>query len=78
MRYVINYAHQRGVKVSGHLEATSWGDAIEMGIDVLHHGIYAMHEIMPEGIPKALGEARLRDLMTFLLVAPSAEKRASP
>ena len=56
MRYVINYAHQRGVKVSGHLEATSWGDAIEMGIDVLHHGIYAMHEIMPEGIPdQAIG-----------------------
>jgi type 1 glutamine amidotransferase len=26
--------------------------------------------IMPEGIPKLLGEARLKDLLTFLLVAP--------
>ncbi len=56
MRTVINYAHQRGVKVNGHLEETSWGEAIEMGIDVLHHGIYAMKEVMPEGIPpQAIG-----------------------
>jgi putative heme-binding domain-containing protein len=31
---------------------------------------HSAQSIMPEGIPKALGEERLRDLMTFLLVAP--------
>ncbi|MBA3485513.1 MAG: ThuA domain-containing protein [Pirellulales bacterium] len=31
---------------------------------------HSPQSIMPEGIPKALGEERLRDLMTFLLVAP--------
>ena len=51
LRTVINYAHQRGVKVSGHLERTTWGEAIEMGIDVLHHGIYSFPEIMPKDIP---------------------------
>jgi imidazolonepropionase-like amidohydrolase len=51
LRTVINYAHQRGYKVNGHLERESWGNAIEMGIDVLHHGIYSFPEIMPKDIP---------------------------
>lgn len=51
LRTVINYAHQRGFKVSGHLERETWGNAIEMGIDVLHHGIYSFPEIMPKDIP---------------------------
>jgi putative heme-binding domain-containing protein len=36
-------------------------------VDSLEHSPLS---IMPEGIPKALGEARLRDLLTFLLVEP--------
>jgi imidazolonepropionase-like amidohydrolase len=51
LRTVINYAHQRGFKVNGHLERETWGKAIEMGIDVLHHGIYSFPEIMPKDIP---------------------------
>lgn len=51
LRSVINYAHQRGFKVNGHLERETWGNAIEMGIDVLHHGIYSFPEIMPKDIP---------------------------
>ena len=31
---------------------------------------HSPQSIMPEGLPKALGEQRLRDLMTFLLVEP--------
>ncbi|HEX6962113.1 MAG TPA: ThuA domain-containing protein, partial [Lacipirellula sp.] len=31
---------------------------------------HSPQSIMPEGIPQALGQERLRDLMTFLLVAP--------
>jgi putative heme-binding domain-containing protein len=31
---------------------------------------HSPQSIMPEGLPKALGEARLRDLLTFLLVEP--------
>ncbi|GEM_PF-1118611 len=50
-RTVIAHAHQRGVKVNGHLEDTTWGEAIEMGIDVLHHGVYSFPEIMPKDIP---------------------------
>jgi imidazolonepropionase-like amidohydrolase len=56
LRTVINYAHQRGFKVNGHLERETWGKAIEMGIDVLHHGIYSFPEIMPKDIPaQAIG-----------------------
>lgn len=36
-------------------------------VEMLEH---SPQSIMPEGIPKALGEARMRDLLTFLLVAP--------
>lgn len=50
-RAVIAHAHARGAKVSGHLEDTSWLNAITMGVDVLHHGIYSFPEIMPPGIP---------------------------
>jgi imidazolonepropionase-like amidohydrolase len=53
---VIQHAHQRGAKVNGHLEDTSWTEAIAMGIDVLHHGIYSFPELMPPGIPaQAIG-----------------------
>lgn len=56
LRAVIAHAHLRGAKVNGHLEDTSWGEAIAMGIDVLHHGIYSFPEIMPAGIPaQAIG-----------------------
>ncbi len=51
LRTVINYTHQRGYKVNGHLERETWGNAIEMGIDNLHHGIYSFPEIMPKDIP---------------------------
>lgn len=56
MRSVIAYAHQRGARVNGHIEMTSWTEAVEMGIDNLHHGIYAMAEVMPQDIPpQAIG-----------------------
>jgi len=51
LRSVINHAHQRGFKVNGHLERAMWADAIEMGIDNLHHGILSFPEIMPKDIP---------------------------
>lgn len=51
LRFIINHAHLRGAKVNGHLEDTMWLEAIEMGIDNLHHGIYSFPEIMPAGIP---------------------------
>lgn len=55
-RSVIAHAHLRGARVSGHLEDTSWLEAVEMGVDVLHHGIYSFPEIMPPGIPpQAIG-----------------------
>ena len=34
--------------------------------------------VMPEGLPKLLGPERLRDLLTFLLVAPPAELAPAP
>lgn len=51
LRAVISYAHLRGYKVNGHLERATWADAIAMGVDALHHGVYSFPEIMPPDIP---------------------------
>jgi hypothetical protein len=35
---VIDAAHARGLRVTGHLCATTFPEAAEMGIDALQHG----------------------------------------
>ncbi len=37
----INTAHQRGLKVTGHIGALTYGEAADLGIDNLEHGFYA-------------------------------------
>lgn len=39
LREVIEAAHQRGIKVTGHLCATGFVDAAQLGIDNLEHGL---------------------------------------
>jgi enamidase len=51
MRVAIEHGHEHGVKVVGHISATSYKEAIEMGIDELHHGFYTIAEARPEGVP---------------------------
>jgi imidazolonepropionase-like amidohydrolase/erythromycin esterase-like protein len=58
LRATIAQAHWLGMRVHGHLGATSWEDAIDMGIDAIHHGIYDFPDIEPPGMPSlALGAA---------------------
>jgi imidazolonepropionase-like amidohydrolase len=37
----INAAHRRGLKVTGHIGAMTYGEAADLGIDNLEHGFYA-------------------------------------
>ncbi|MGH9901044.1 MAG: amidohydrolase family protein, partial [Pyrinomonadaceae bacterium] len=49
-------AHAHGARVTAHLGATGWADAIRSGVDVIYHGVYSFPEIEPEWMdPKAIG-----------------------
>ena len=56
LKAAIEHAHARGLRVVAHIGAITYSEAIEDGIDVLYHGIYAMPEVMPSGMPpEAIG-----------------------
>jgi imidazolonepropionase-like amidohydrolase len=45
----IRAAHDKGLKIIGHLQATSWTDAARLGIDAIAHGAsWAVDELPPE------------------------------
>lgn len=44
---IIKAAHARGIRVTGHLDSITARRAIELGIDRLEHGLFAMSEFSP-------------------------------
>lgn len=53
LQAVIDEAHRRGVKVTGHLCAVTVGEAVELGIDNLEHGFTILSELDPQKRPDA-------------------------
>lgn len=51
LRALINAAHERGLKVTGHLCSISFREAIEMGIDNIEHGFVTNTESMAGKTP---------------------------
>ncbi len=55
MRAAVEAAHQRGLKVTGHIGATTYREAAELGIDNLEHGFYAATDFVrgkkPDELP---------------------------
>src|SRR5262249_30981535 len=51
-------AHARGIKAVGHLQATSWTEAADLGIDALSHGA----DWSEKELPEEKREAYRRDL----------------
>ena len=47
LRWTIEAAHARGLRVTGHLCAVTFADAAEMGIDALQHGFITDSEHVP-------------------------------
>lgn len=47
LRWTIDAAHARGLRVTGHLCAVTFADAAEMGIDALQHGFITDSEHVP-------------------------------
>jgi imidazolonepropionase-like amidohydrolase len=48
LRAAIEEAHKRGLKVTGHLCAVTYPEAIEAGIDDLEHGFFANTQLAPD------------------------------
>lgn len=46
-RVVLEAAHKAGIRATGHLDSITATRAIELGIDGLEHGIFAMSELIP-------------------------------
>ncbi|HEX2203952.1 MAG TPA: amidohydrolase family protein [Longimicrobium sp.] len=47
LRWTLDAAHARGLKVTGHLCAVTFAEAAEMGIDALQHGLITDSEHVP-------------------------------
>ncbi|HEV3052381.1 MAG TPA: hypothetical protein VGX50_18865, partial [Longimicrobium sp.] len=47
LRWTIQAAHARGLRVTGHLCAVTFGEAAELGIDALQHGFITDSEHVP-------------------------------
>lgn len=47
LRWMIDAAHARGLRVTGHLCAVTFAEAAEMGIDALQHGFITASEYVP-------------------------------
>ncbi len=66
LRAVVEEAHKRGLKVTGHLCSIGYREAAEIGIDNLEHGLFADSEFVPDKkpdqCPGAAVSASLRQL----------------
>jgi imidazolonepropionase-like amidohydrolase len=51
LRAVVEEAHKRGLKVTGHLCSVGHREAAEIGIDNLEHGLFANSEFVPNKQP---------------------------
>jgi imidazolonepropionase-like amidohydrolase len=53
LKAAIDAAHQRGIKVTGHLCSVTYKEAAELGIDDLEHGFYVNTQLDPDKKPDA-------------------------
>lgn len=61
LRWTIDAAHARGLRVTGHLCAVTFAEAAEMGIDALQHGFITDSEHVPGRQPDVCPRGNQRD-----------------
>jgi imidazolonepropionase-like amidohydrolase len=71
---VLNAAHKAGIPATGHLNSITATRAVELGIDGLEHGIFAMSELAPK--PKS-GQEYFCTLAKLDLESPLVENLIS-
>jgi imidazolonepropionase-like amidohydrolase len=74
LRAVVEEAHKRGLKVTGHLCSIGYREAAAIGIDNLEHGLLADSEFVPDKQPdKCPGAAVGLSLRQLDLKSPAAQ-----
>src|SRR5918992_2083826 len=75
LRVVVEEAHKRKLKVTGHLCSVGYREAAEIGIDNLEHGLFADSEFVPEKKPDQCppGGAVGASLLQLDLNGPAAQ-----
>ncbi|HEX8853433.1 MAG TPA: amidohydrolase family protein, partial [Pyrinomonadaceae bacterium] len=76
LRAVVEEAHKRGLKVTGHLCSVGYREAAEIGIDNLEHGLFADSEFVPDKKPDQCppGSAVSASLRQLDLNGPAARE----
>jgi len=57
LKAAIDAAHQRGIKVTGHLCSVTYKEAAELGIDDLEHGFFVNTQLDPDKKPDQCSES---------------------
>lgn len=66
LRAVVEEAHKRGLKVTGHLCSVGYKEAAEIGIDNLEHGLFPNSEYVPDKKPDVCPGAAVNRAMIDL------------
>jgi imidazolonepropionase-like amidohydrolase len=77
LRAVVEEAHKRGLKVTGHLCSVGYREAAEIGIDNLEHGLYADSEFVPNKQPDRCPAAVNASLRQLDLNSPAVRETIS-
>src|SRR5262249_41878889 len=67
MRPAVQEAHQRGLKVTGHLCSVTYAEAAEIGIDDLEHGFRANTELDPGKKPDTCSQSQGDDTLEHIV-----------
>src|SRR5215213_620986 len=75
LRAVVEEAHKRGLKVTGHLCSIGYREAAEIGIDNLEHGLFADSEFVPNKEPDKCPQGGVSNSLRQLdLTSPAAQE----
>lgn len=74
LRAVVEEAHKRGLKVTGHLCSVGYKEAAEIGIDNLEHGLLANSEYVPDKKPDVCPAGATGSLVDIDINGPQVQE----
>lgn len=74
LRAVVEEAHKRKLKVTGHLCSVGYKEAAEIGIDNLEHGLLANSEYVPDKKPDQCPQGVSASLLNLDINGPTAQE----
>ncbi|HET6639654.1 MAG TPA: amidohydrolase family protein [Gemmatimonadota bacterium] len=70
---VIEAAHSRGLKVTGHICSVSFSEAAELGIDNVEHGLYTNSDYVADKQPDECPSTMMASLLSLDLESPEVD-----